>query len=75
MPSNSEIHIDNLINKSKLFNDQLKGQLEGYLIQKYNNVGVNFTESSPYVQIISVLTELNNLQYFYLSDALTERNL
>jgi hypothetical protein len=75
MPSNSEIHIDNLINTSKLFNDQLKGQLEGYLIQKYNNVGVNFTESSPYGQIISVLTELNNLQYFYLSDALTERNL
>jgi hypothetical protein len=58
-----------------LIQDQaLKTQVENYLIKEYAKRDQNFTETSPYGQILKVIEELNKLQYFYLEDALNERS-
>jgi len=58
-----------------LIQDQaLKTQVENYLIKEYAKRDQNFSETSPYGQILHVIEELNKLQYFYLEDALNERN-
>ena len=58
-----------------LVQDQaLKTQVENYLIKEYAKKDQNFTETSPYGQILKVIEELNKLQYFYLEDALNERS-
>jgi len=75
MKKNSKNQISKYIDKSRLFEGQLKGQLESFLVREYNKSGLSFTPASPYGQIISVDTELSNLGYFYLEDALNERNL
>ena len=67
--------VSKIIDKSRLFDDQLKQQLETYLVKEYDKRGLNFSPSSPYGQIVDVLNELNKLQYFYLEDSLNERNL
>lgn len=67
--------INKIIDKSKLFDGQLKEQIETFLIREYDKRSLNFSKSSPYGQIIDVLNELNKLQYFYLEDSLNERNL
>lgn len=75
MPTKQENQINKFIDKSKLFDGQLKRQIEAFLVKEYNKKGLNFSISSPYGQILTVLDELNKLQYFYLEDALNERNL
>jgi hypothetical protein len=75
MASKQEKQVNKFIDKSRLFEGQLKEQIESYLIREYNKRGLNFSPSSPYGQILTVVDEIDKLQYFYLEDALNERNL
>tara|TARA_R110000796_G_scaffold44977_4_gene109253 strand:- start:10119 stop:11927 length:1809 start_codon:yes stop_codon:yes gene_type:complete len=75
MSKKAKDQVNKIIDKSKLFDDQLKQQIENYLVKEYDKRGLNFSPSSPYGQIVDVLNELNKLQFFYLEDALNERNL
>ena len=75
MSNKAKDQVNKIIDKSRLFDGQLKEQIELYLIKEYEKRGLNFSPSSPYGQIIDVLNELNKLQYFYLEDSLNERNL
>ena len=73
--SKSSQKINSLLEKTLIQNDELKNQVENFLVKEYAKREQNFGEASPYGQILSVLQELNKLQYFYLEDALNERNL
>ena len=75
MSKKAKDQVNKIIDKSRLFDGQLKEQIELYLTKEYEKRGLNFSPSSPYGQIIDVLNELNKLQYFYLEDSLNERNL
>jgi len=75
MSKKAKAQVNKIIDKSRLFDGQLKEQIELYLIKEYEKRGLNFSPSSPYGQIVDVLNELNKLQYFYLEDSLNERNL
>lgn len=75
MSKKAKYQVNKIIDKSRLFDGQLKEQIELYLIKEYEKRDLNFSPSSPYGQIIDVLNELNKLQYFYLEDSLNERNL
>ncbi len=75
MPNKSQNQVNSLIDKSRLFENQLKKQLETYLIKEYDKRNLNFSPSSPYGQILNVVNEIDKLQYFYLEDSLNERNL
>ena len=75
MSKKAKDQISKIIDKSRLFDEQLKQQLENYLVKQYDKRGLNFSPSSPYGQIVDVLNELNKLQYFYLEDSLNERNI
>jgi len=75
MSKKAKDQVNKIIDKSRLFDGQLKEQIELYLIKEYEKRDLNFSPSSPYGQIIDVLNELNKLQYFYLEDSLNERNL
>ena len=63
-----------ILDKVQIQDQALKTQVENYLFKEYAKRDQNFTETSPYGQILQVLEELNKLQYFYLEDALNERN-
>ena len=75
MSKKSKDQVNKIIDKSRLFNDQLKQQIESYLVREYDKKGLNFSPSSPYGQIVDVLNELNKLQFFYLEDVANERNI
>lgn len=75
MSKKAKDQVNKIIDKSRLFDGQLKEQIETFLIKEYEKRDLNFSPSSPYGQIIDVLNELNKLQYFYLEDSLNERNL
>jgi len=75
MSKKAKDQVNKIIDKSRLFDDQLKQQLETFLVKEYDKRDLNFSPSSPYGQIIDVLNELNKLQYFYLEDSLNERNI
>jgi len=75
MSNRTKNQVNKIIDKSRLFDDQLKQQIETYLVKEYDKRGLNFSPSSPYGQIIDVLDELNKLQYFYLEDVVNERNI
>lgn len=66
--------IKTILDKLLIQDQALKTQIENYLIKEYAKKDQNFSETSPYGQILQVLSELNKLQYFYLEDALNERN-
>ena len=66
--------IKSILDKLLIQDQDLKSQVENYLIKEYAKRDQNFTETSPYGQILQVLEEMNKLQYFYLEDALNERN-
>lgn len=67
--------VKNFINKTRILGDELKTDIQNFLIREYNKKSINFGPASPYGQILTVLQELNDMQYFYLEDALNERNV
>ena len=73
--SSSGRKVNSLLDKTLLQDNELRDQVENFLVKEYSKREQNFGEASPYGQILSVLEELNKLQYFYLEDALNERNL
>jgi hypothetical protein len=46
-----------------------------YISRVYGRSGDLFTTASPYSQILEVLTELTNLNFLYIEDALVEQNI
>jgi hypothetical protein len=72
---NTKDQINKIFDKSKILDSQLREQIQTFLIKEYDKRGLNFSDASPYGQIVDVLNELNKLQFFYLEDALTERNI
>jgi hypothetical protein len=67
--------INSFLSKNRVLGETLKNDIESFLIREYNKKGLNFGPASPYGQILTVLKELNDMQYFYLEDALNERNI
>jgi len=73
MPNSKKVN--SLLDKTLIQDNELRDQVENFLVKEYAKREQNFGEASPYGQILKVLEELNKLQYFYLEDALNERNL
>jgi hypothetical protein len=46
-----------------------------YISRVYGRSGDLFTTASPYSQILEVLTELTNLNFLYIEDAVVEQNI
>jgi len=46
-----------------------------YISRLYGRTGELFTTASPFSQILEVLTELTNLVFFYVEDAVVEQNI
>jgi hypothetical protein len=49
---------------------QIKDDARVYISRIYGRAGTLFTEASPFAQILSVMSEIQELILFYLEDAI-----
>jgi hypothetical protein len=54
---------------------QIKDDARVYISRIYGRAGTLFTEASPFAQILSVMSEIQELILFYLEDAIVEQNI
>ena len=65
----------NFLNKSRIQASQIFEDARVYISRAYKRTGEFFTAASPYAQILRVLSELGELIFFYIEDAVTEQNI
>lgn len=63
------------LNKSRIQASQIFEDARTYISRAYKRTGEFFTAASPYAQILKVLSELGELIFFYVEDAVTEQNI
>ena len=64
-----------LFTKSKISAQEIYNQAYAYVTDKFAQVNKVFTLSSAYGQILSVISELSTLIFFFIEDSLTEQNI
>ena len=65
----------NFLQKTRVQADQLLSDTKTYMSRLYSRLGEVFTPASPFFQIITVLTELTELIFFYIEDSTVEQNI
>lgn len=61
------------LNRLKL--DELTEDVFTYLKRVYNTTGNEFTDASPFVQIIKVILNLGRMIFYYIESSITELNI
>ncbi len=62
------------LSKERLLSAQIFGQAFKYLVEKYEQSKNILTPASPFSQILHVLSEISELIFYYIENALTELN-
>ena len=63
------------LSKARIKSSEMLADTKTYIGRLYGRSGDLFSTSSPFSQIIEVLTELTNLVFFYIEDATVEQNI
>ena len=63
------------LSKSRISTQQIITDTRTYLTRIYAQANQLFSLSSPYGQILTVLSEITNLIFFYIEDATVEQNI
>ena len=63
------------LSKSRISTQQIITDTRTYLTRIYGQANQLFSLSSPYGQILTVLSEITNLIFFYIEDATVEQNI
>lgn len=63
------------LSKARIKVTEMIADTRTYISRVYGRSGDLFTTASPYSQILEVLTELTNLNFLYMEDALVEQNI
>lgn len=63
------------LSKARIKASEMLDDTKTYISRLYGRSGDIFSTSSPFAQIIEVLTELTNLVFFYIEDATVEQNI
>lgn len=63
------------LSKARIKVTEMIADTRTYISRVYGRSGDLFTTASPYSQILEVLTELTNLNFLYIEDALVEQNI
>jgi len=63
------------LDKSRILAAQIFGQSFKYLVEKYNQSRNMLTPASPFTQILHVVSEISELIFMYLENALSELNI
>jgi len=63
------------LNPNRIKFDQMIADTREYLINTYSQARSVFTKSSPFGQILDVITEYSQLIFLYIEDALVEMNI
>ena len=63
------------LSKSRISAQQIITDTRTYLTRIYGQANQLFSLSSPYGQILTVLSEITNLIFFYIEDATVEQNI
>ena len=63
------------LSKARIKSSEMLADTKTYISRLYGRSGDLFSTSSPFAQIIEVLTELTNLVFFYIEDATVEQNI
>jgi hypothetical protein len=66
---------DSFLFKSRIRAQQLYNDAYVYLSEKYQQASELFTPASPFGQILSVLTNISELIFYYVEAAITELNI
>lgn len=63
------------LSKARIKASEMLDDTKTYISRLYGRSGDLFSTSSPFAQILEVLTELTNLVFFYIEDATVEQNI
>lgn len=63
------------LSRARIRASEMLADTKTYIGRLYGRSGELFSTSSPFSQIIEVLTELTNLTFFYIEDATVEQNI
>jgi hypothetical protein len=63
------------LQKTRIQASELLVDTKTYMGRLYSRLGEVFTPASPFFQIITVLTELSELIFFYIEDSTVEQNI
>jgi len=63
------------LSKARIKASEMLADTKTYIGRLYGRSGDLFSTSSPFAQILEVLTELTNLVFFYIEDATVEQNI
>lgn len=65
-----------IINREKIRSDELFNEIYRNLVEKYGRSSFqNLTVASPFVQVLHALTELSELNFLYIENAISELNI
>jgi len=65
----------NILNFVQITFDRSISEIQGYLQQTYSKAGLLFTNASPYGQILNVISNLQQLSFLYLKNAIKQFDL
>ena len=63
------------LSATRIKTSEMLADTRAYISRLYGRTGELFTTASPFAQILEVLTELTNLVFFYVEDAVVEQNI
>ncbi len=63
------------IDKAKIQSSEIIAQAFDYVAEKFQQEGKVFTLASAYGQILSVISKLSEMNFYYMEDSLTEGNI
>jgi len=63
------------LQKTRIQANQLLADTKTYMSRLYGRINEVFTPASPFFQIIKVITEISELIFFYIEDAVVEQNV
>jgi hypothetical protein len=63
------------LQKTRIQSKQLLADTKTYMSRLYTRLGEVFTPASPFFQIITVVSEIAELIFFYIEDATVEQNI
>lgn len=68
--------MESLLNKDRITSKELVADAYQYLVEKYDRSSVQqLTPASPFIQTLSVLGELSELNFLYIENAISELNI
>ena len=67
--------MSNFFNKTKIQASEIYSQIYDYVTDQFQQVGKIFSISSAYGQILSVISKISSMMFYFIEDSVTEQNI